>query len=56
MPTPDPKPKFDSDLSPEAEFNQDAARARGLTYDRRERVYKDSDGCPTRDQFGQPLG
>jgi hypothetical protein len=52
-----PKPiKFDPDLSPNAQVNQDAAEARGLHYSERDRVYKDSDGCQILDRFGQPLG
>jgi hypothetical protein len=48
--------KFDPDLSPDHETNRRAAEAHGLRYDRRRRVYVDADGCPTRDEFGQPLG
>ena len=49
------KTTFDPDLSPENERNKDAARERNLIYDRRGRVYRDADGCPVRDKFGQPL-
>lgn len=51
----EPERDFDPDLSPEAEVNQDAADARGLTYDPRARVYRDEDGCPMRDEYGQPI-
>jgi hypothetical protein len=48
-------PDFDPDVPWYEEHNRDAARARGLSYDRRSRVYRDEDGCPTLDKFGQPL-
>jgi hypothetical protein len=51
----DPRP-FDPDLSPEHPDNRETARRQSLTYDPRHQVYRDSDGCPTRDKFGQPLG
>lgn len=56
MTTPSPKASFDPDLSPLSEHNQDAAEERGLRYDRDEGVYRDDDGCPVLDEFGQPLG
>lgn len=46
---------FDADLSPDHPSNQKAAEQRGLVYDRRERVYRDEDGCLIRDEFGQPF-
>jgi hypothetical protein len=51
-----PKPKFDPDLSPDNEANKEAAREHKLIFDRRAGVYRDPDGCPVRDKFGQPLG
>lgn len=48
--------KLDPDLSPGSEHNRDAAREKGLSYDTARKVYRDSDGCPVRDRFGQPLG
>jgi hypothetical protein len=48
--------KLDLDLSPGSEHNRDAARKKGLSYDAARKVYRDSDGCPFRDRFGQPLG
>ena len=51
-----PKSNFDPDLSPHSEVNEDAARERGLRYDPAESVYRDEDGCPVLDRFGQPLG
>ena len=56
MTTPSPKASFDPDLSPLSEHNQDAAEERGLKYDRAGGVYRDEDGCPVLDRFGQPLG
>jgi hypothetical protein len=50
------KNSFDPDLSPGSEVNKDAARERGLAYDPEESVYRDEDGCPVLDEFGQPLG
>jgi hypothetical protein len=47
---------FDADFSPDHETNKQAAKAHGLRFDRQRNVYVDSDGCPTRDRFGQPLG
>lgn len=52
----DPLPEFDPDLSPENFHNVEAAKARGLVFDRRRRVYRDRDGYPVRDEFGQTLG
>ena len=52
----DQKKPFDADVSPDNPANKEAAREHGLKYDRGERVYRDADGCPTRDRFGQPLG
>ncbi len=49
------KPEFDPDLSSEHETNREAARVRGLRYDKRRRMYVDEDGCLVRDKFGQPL-
>ena len=48
--------RFDADLTPGHPANQRAARARGLRYDPAAGVYRDEDGCPTLDRFGQPLG
>lgn len=49
-------PPFDPDLPWTAETNRQAAKARGLVYDRKKKVYIDPDGCPILDGFGQPLG
>jgi len=46
---------FDPDLSPEHETNKEAAKANGLRYDSRRKMYVDEDGCLRRDRFGQPL-
>jgi hypothetical protein len=46
---------FDPDFSPRADINKRAAKVRGLKYDPNTRQYKDADGCPVRDRFGQPL-
>ncbi len=46
---------FDPDLSPSSGTNRRAAEARGVTYDPRERVYRDRDGLPIYDEYGQPL-
>lgn len=51
----DPRPDFDPDLSRSSEHNQEAARSRGLRYSERNKQYVDEDGCPVRDEFGQPL-
>jgi hypothetical protein len=56
LPTPKLLAKFDPDLPPDHETNQRAARANGLYYDAAHSVYRDSDGCPTLDKFGQVLG
>lgn len=47
---------FDPDLPPDGPHNSHAARVRGLVYDRDRRVYRDRDGLPARDRFGQPIG
>jgi len=52
----DDEKKFDPDLSPGSEHNRDVAKENHLIYDAVKRVYRDSDGCPVRDRFGQPLG
>lgn len=46
---------FDPDLRPDSEHNRRAAEDRRLQYDPRERVYKDEDGCPRFDEYGQSL-
>jgi hypothetical protein len=56
LPMPKLLAKFDPDLPPDHETNQRAARANGLWYDNAHGVYRDSDGCPTLDKFGQRLG
>lgn len=48
-------PDFDPDFSPDSEYNQEAAEARGLQFDPQSQQYVDDDGCPVRDEFGQPL-
>ena len=50
------KNSFDPDLSPDHEVNRDAAEEQGLTYDPEEAVYRDEDGCPVLNEFGQSLG
>jgi hypothetical protein len=50
------KNSFDPNLSPGSEVNKDAVEEQGLTYDPEESVYRDEDGCPVLDRFGQPLG
>lgn len=47
---------FDPDLSPDHPTNIEAAEQRSLKYDKRRKVYVDSDGCPRRDKYGQTLG
>lgn len=47
---------FDADLPYDNPRNVDVAQKLRLTYDSQRRVYLDEDGCPTRDEFGQPLG
>jgi hypothetical protein len=49
-------PSFEPGLPPHNIHNLEAAKARGLVYSPRRRVYVDEDGCPTLDRFGQPLG
>ena len=51
-----PESHFDPDFSPCSEVNEDAAKERKLKYDPTESVYRDEDGCPVRDRFGQLLG
>lgn len=46
---------FDPDYSPSNPVNVQAAKDRGLQYDPAEKVYRDEDGCPVLDQFGQRL-
>lgn len=50
------EPRIDSDVPWYEEHNRDAARKLRVKYDKNGRVYRDSDGCPTLDEFGQPLG
>jgi hypothetical protein len=47
---------FDASSNPNSSMDREAANQRGLVYDSGERVYRDEDGCPVRDEFGQPLG
>jgi len=47
---------FDPDLSPYHQDNKEAAADHGLHYDPVSRVYRDEDGFPILDKFGQPLG
>ncbi|MBI5881319.1 hypothetical protein HZB90_04270 [archaeon] len=49
-------PPFEPGLPPSNVHNREAAKARHLRYDARARVYRDSDGCPVRDGYGQRLG
>jgi hypothetical protein len=58
MPGQDKKPRagFDADLSPDNEKNRKAAKEQRLVFDRTKGVYRDADGCPRRDRYGQPLG
>jgi hypothetical protein len=48
--------RFDPDLSPENPYNEAVAEARRLSYDSGSKCYRDSDGSPVADEFGQPLG
>lgn len=50
------KLKFDPDFSPETPHNKEIAKKLGLIYDPITEVYRDVDGCPVRDKYGQPLG
>ena len=50
------KPESDPDLLPSNIHNREAARAHNLRYDKKHKCYRDEDGCPTRDRYGQPLG
>lgn len=47
---------FDPDFSPCNPCNREAAKAKGLRYDRRAKVYRDEDGFSILDKYGQPLG
>ncbi len=49
------KPDFDPDFSPQHIQNRNAAEAHDLTYDSRTRQYRDSEGFPVRDKYGQKL-
>lgn len=49
-------PRFDPDLSPDNSYNKKVAHELGFRYDPKRKVYRDSDGCPVRDRFGQYLG
>ena len=46
---------FDPDFSPAHEVNRRAAEERGLYFNRNTKQYVDEEGCPVRDEFGQPL-
>ena len=48
-------PEFDADLSWKNVQNRKAAKAHGLKYDNRRKIYIDEDGCPVRDKYGQRL-
>jgi hypothetical protein len=50
------KRQFDPDLPPEHFVNREAAEDSNVTYNEHTRQYEDEDGCPTRDEYGQPLG
>ena len=56
MATETPINTFDPDFSPYSETNRNASEERRLAYDPEESVYRDEDGCPVLDGFGQPLG
>ena len=47
-------PQFEPDLPPSNHHNIIAAEAHRLVYNPAERCYEDEDGCPVRDEFGQP--
>ena len=47
--------KFDTDVSPQHQTNQEAAKAHGLRFDERKQVYVDAEGALVRDKFGQRL-
>lgn len=49
-------PDFDPDFSPSNPCNREAAKARGLSYNPRRKVYIDEDGFSILDKYGQPLG
>ena len=49
-------PDFDPDVSLYNPYNRKVARLRNLFYDEDAEVYRDEDGCPVRDRFGQDLG
>jgi hypothetical protein len=48
--------EFEKGLPPDSAHNIIVAERLGLIYDPREQVYKDNDGCPVRDRYGQHLG
>ena len=50
------KANFDSDFGPDHPANRKAAEERGLVFDGENECYRDTDGCPILDRFGQPLG
>jgi len=49
-------PPFEPGLPPSNIHNTEAARARQLKYDPKSKVYRDAEGCPVKDKYGQPLG
>lgn len=50
------KVRIDPDIPWNEPHNLEAARKLGIQYDRKAKVYKDSDGCLVRDKYGQELG
>jgi hypothetical protein len=49
-------PDFDPDLDPLSEHNISVGRQFGLTWDSAYGVWRDADGCPCYDRYGQYLG
>jgi hypothetical protein len=48
--------EFDVDLKPSNPYNKEVARQKGLRYDRYSKVYRDLEGLPVRDKYGNVLG
>lgn len=50
------KVRIDPDVPWNEEHNLEAAEKLRVKYDKKAKVYKDSDGCPVLDRYGQELG
>ena len=50
------KPKIDPSIPWNEEHNLNVAKKLGVRYDIKRRVYRDNDGCPVLDKYGQSLG